>query len=112
MATIICPKCAGTGIITRFLDFHGGECFDCKGTGTLTIAPPAKGRRARSVLVRWDDLAVGLVVRPSTAREGAETITSVGPHPEIGPALRVVTTDAGNTYNCRIGVQTGLIYSA
>lgn len=33
-----CPKCHGTGTITRFLDYKGGVCFDCGGSGHVAVA--------------------------------------------------------------------------
>ena len=44
-----CPKCSGTGTISRFLDFHGGICFDCGGVGTITVAPVADLTPAEAV---------------------------------------------------------------
>lgn len=35
---VACPKCSGTGIVDRFLDYEGGVCFDCNGTGALAVS--------------------------------------------------------------------------
>lgn len=43
MAQIQCPKCAGTGVVSAFLDYKGGACFDCNGSGVLAVRSPRVG---------------------------------------------------------------------
>lgn len=42
---VACPKCSGTGTVTRFLDHDGGVCYDCGGKGTIAASVPATGRK-------------------------------------------------------------------
>lgn len=32
-----CRRCHGTGFVPRFAHYHGGLCFDCKGSGQRTM---------------------------------------------------------------------------
>jgi DnaJ-class molecular chaperone len=42
---VACPKCAGTGTVSRFLDHDGGVCYDCNGAGTIPTAARPTGRK-------------------------------------------------------------------
>lgn len=37
-----CPKCLGTGLISRFAHVKSGKCFKCRGTGILTGTAPSR----------------------------------------------------------------------
>ena len=93
--TIACPKCAGTGIVSRFLDYKGGECFDCNGTGHMTYVAASR----KFIRVTPSTAEPGTAVRVSTGMV-TETITATAPlFLDNGQIVGViVTTDAGNEY--------------
>ena len=93
--TIACPKCAGTGIVSRFLDYKSGECFDCNGTGRMARVVASR----KFIRVTPATAQAGTVVRVSTGMV-TETITATAPlFLDNGQVVGVtVTTDAGNEY--------------
>ena len=87
---INCHKCSGTGTVERFLDYEGGVCFDCNGTGKIAHIA---GGKSKPVRVNVADLQIGLRVR-ATNKTTAETVVDFRRHPEL-PVVTVVTTNAG-----------------
>src|SRR5690606_16423315 len=103
---INCHKCSGTGTVERFLDYEGGICFDCNGTGRIAHV---SGSTTKQIRVNVADLAIGLRVR-ATNKANAETVVDFRRHPEL-PIVTVATTDAGNEYLLNPNFQSPLVYA-
>lgn len=84
---VACPKCAGTGIVSRFLDHDGGVCYDCTGTGTIATAARPTGRKqdprkiARAV---GDAVIAGQPIDPADAEAAFGYFDEAGPLTWIG----------------------------
>lgn len=79
--TVACPKCAGTGIVSRFLDYQGGECFACNGTGRVE-APAAAAVTTLSTARTVGDLAQtdSAAVTVASAAAALTALTEYGLH--------------------------------
>lgn len=58
---ITCPKCEGKGWIPRHANYHGGECFRCKGRGKVS---PLRATKPKVPRKGWG----GLPTPPKPAR--------------------------------------------
>lgn len=98
---IACPKCQGTGIVSRFLDHDGGVCYDCSGVGTIAAVVRAAGRKldprkvARAI---GDAVRAGQPVDDDVAVEAFDYFESVHPTQWVG-----FDCDRRNALGRRIG---------
>jgi DnaJ-class molecular chaperone len=79
--TAACPKCAGTGVVSRFLDYKGGVCFDCGGTGRVE-APASTAVTTLSTARKVGDMARtdATTITAETATAALAALTEYGMH--------------------------------
>lgn len=80
---IPCPKCGGTGTVSRFLDYKGGVCFDCNGAGEVAdvVAPSRVRARLRRDAARrvGQAVAAGEAVPADVRAEALAYFEALGP---------------------------------
>lgn len=95
-----CPKCSGTGVVQRFGHVKNGICFDCDGTGQISVAPSGGRVIAPRVAARTvgDAVLAGQEVDEADAVSAFEYFEDAGPLTWLGKDC-----DRRNALGRRIG---------
>lgn len=78
MTQTTCPKCTGTGFVSAFAHIKNGVCFDCDGTGRVSV-PVAGDVDLKAARAVGDAALAGDDVTPAAAAAAFAFFEDLGP---------------------------------